>query len=117
MINISPAAVSEIKRLQYSRGQPETQLRISVREGGCCGLFYALELSQTGEQGDRIYQSNGISLMVNPQSYPYVQGLKLDYSEDLMGGGFRFHNPNVTSSCSCGQSFSPPQALTEPLLF
>ena len=80
-------------------------------------MFYALELSQTDEQGDRIYQSNGISLVVDSQSYPYLQGLKLDYSEDLMGGGFRFHNSNVTASCSCGQSFSVPQALTEPLLF
>lgn len=117
MIDISSAAASEIKRLQASRQQPDTSLRISVREGGCSGFIYALEFSQDSQQGDRLFQDKGITITVAPQSYAYVEGLKLDYSEDLMGGGFRFHNPNTKTTCSCGQSFSVEQNLTEPLLF
>jgi iron-sulfur cluster assembly accessory protein len=117
MIEISPAAASEIKRLQSSRQQSDSQLRISVKQGGCRGLFYALEFDPNHQQGDRLYQFGGISVIIDPQSHPYLEGLKLDYSEDLMGGGFRFHNANATSTCSCGQSFSVAQTLTEPLLF
>jgi iron-sulfur cluster assembly accessory protein len=106
MITISEAAAREVKRRQSSRQKPDTHLRLRVRQGGCAGLFYHLELDETIQLGDRTYQSNGISTLVDAQSYSYVDGLKIDYSEDLMGGGFRFHNPNAVSNCSCGQSFA-----------
>ncbi len=122
MIQISQAAAREIKRLKQLRQQPDNLFRLSVKQGGCSGLFYNLELdtfsSQTqtqetaegnnavsGQKQDRSYESNGVTLVVDEQTYAYVQGLKLDYSEDLMGGGFRFQNPNATSSCKCGLSF------------
>ena len=122
MIQISQAAAREIKRLKQLRQQPDNLFRLSVKAGGCSGLFYNLELdtlssqSQTEETAeennavshqrqDHSYESNGVTVVVDEQTYSYVQGLKLDYSEDLMGGGFRFQNPNATSSCKCGLSF------------
>ena len=122
MIHISQAAVREIKRLKQIRQQPDNLFRLSIKSGGCSGLFYDLELDNISphndtqekvegdrptplQRRDRVYESNGLTIIVDEQTCPYVQGLKLDYSEDLMGGGFRFQNPNAVSTCKCGLSF------------
>ena len=114
MIYLSETAVGEIKRLQSSRQKINSCLRLGVKTGGCFSLSYTLKLEETKSERlpqsnsseEHLYESNGISVIVDKQSYTYLNGLKLDYSEDLMGGGFRFHNPNATATCSCGQSFS-----------
>lgn len=121
MIQISQAAAREIKRLKQiregltpSHQKPDNIFRLSVQEGGCSGLFYNLKLDNVHPQhnsptetveGDRLWESNGLTVIVDEQTCAYVQGLKLDYSEDLMGGGFRFQNPNAASTCKCGLSF------------
>lgn len=114
MIQISQTAAKEIKRLKQIRQQPDNLFRLSIRSGGCSGLFYNLELDNTNLQtnapeqteSDRTYESNGLTVIVDKQTCAYIQGLKLDYSEDLMGGGFRFQNPNATETCKCGLSFA-----------
>lgn len=108
MVDISQAAAREIKRIKLSRQKPDSRLRLQIKSGGCSGLFYSLELesSNSETQGDRYYESNGIQVVVDAQSDPYITDLKLDYSEDLMGGGFRFQNPQVTATCGCGLSFA-----------
>ena len=103
---ISKAAAQEVKRIQSSRQKLDSYLLLTVERGGCSGLFYNLTLIDTIQPGHRTFHSNGIPIVVASASYSYLNGLKIDYSEDLMGGGFRFHNPNSVSSCSCGQSFS-----------
>lgn len=114
MIELTQAAAVEIKRVQISRNQPDSLFRLRVKPGGCSGLIYSLELEEnfqastlepSSASGDLIYESQDIRVIVDEQSYSSVRGLKLDYSEDLMGGGFRFQNPNATSTCSCGLSF------------
>ena len=106
MINLSRAAANEIRRLKDSRAQPNSYFRLGVKPGGCAGLYYTLELSDTPQEGDRLYESEGISILVDESSDSYCQELKLDYGADLMGGGFRFHNPHVSSPCGCGLSFA-----------
>jgi iron-sulfur cluster assembly accessory protein len=115
MIYISQAAAKEIKRVQISRQQPDSLFRLSIKTGGCSGLFYSFELelplstndsSEKSTQDDLIYQSNGINIIIDKSAALYLKNLQLDYSEDLMGGSFRFQNPNATASCSCGLSFS-----------
>ena len=114
MIHISKNAAQEIKRIQLSQQKPDSTFRLTVEEGGCSGLFYDFQLESPSSEDNSPtqetqlhFESNGISVVVDRQSYTYLEGIKLDYSEDLMGGGFRFQNPNVSSSCSCGLSFSP----------
>jgi len=108
MIHISKNAAQEIQRIQISHQQPDSIFRLKVKEGGCSGLFYDFQLDVSSPQETELqFESNGISVVVDPNSYVYLEGTKLDYSEDLMGGGFRFENPNVASSCGCGISFSP----------
>lgn len=109
MICISQAAAQEIERLKLSRQKPDSRLRLRVKSGGCSGLFYNLDLesaSETEQEGDRLYESHGVQIAVDAQSVPYVVDLKLDYSEDLMGGGFRFQNPAAVATCGCGLSFA-----------
>ncbi|MDJ0726982.1 MAG: iron-sulfur cluster assembly accessory protein [Prochloraceae cyanobacterium] len=108
MIQISPAASREIKRLKSNQPNQNSRFRLKVKPGGCLGAIYSLEIeaeSTKEETGDLILEINDIVAIVDSESYPYLQNLKLDYAEDLMGGGFRFNNPDVSSTCSCGQSF------------
>ena len=106
MINLSPAAAQEVERIQSNQQKPTSYLRLGVEAGGCYGLFYTIELSETVGNADCISESNGISILIDEHSLPHLEGLKLDYSEDLMGGSFRFHNSKVVVTCSCGLSFS-----------
>ncbi len=105
MINLSKAAAGEIRRLQMRRQKPEAQLRLGVKTGGCADLYYTIDFDESAHPSDRLYDCDGISVLVDEQSISYLTGLTLDYSEDLMGGGFRFHNPNAVESCGCGNSF------------
>jgi len=106
MIQITEAALKEIKRLQLARKQPNSILKVEVKTGGCNGFIYQLDLKSDGENLAEIMHINSLSVNINPESYKYVKNLKIDYSEDLMGGGFRFQNPDVATNCSCGQSFA-----------
>lgn len=105
MINISKSATREIKRLQSKRLHPEARVRLGVQAGGCAELCYTIDFDEGMNRGDRLYDCGDISVIVDPKSLPYITGLTLDYSEDLMGGGFRFHNPNAVETCGCGNSF------------
>ncbi|MFB2935175.1 HesB/IscA family protein [Aerosakkonemataceae cyanobacterium BLCC-F154] len=106
MINLSKAAASEIRRLMTKQKQSNSQFRLSVQPGGCAGIYYTLEFAAAIQSQDRVYDCQGIQIVVEENNLKYVNGLTLDYTEDLMGGGFRFHNPNASSTCGCGNSFS-----------
>lgn len=105
MIHISSTAANEIKRLR-AKHNPNIFFRLQVKQGGCSGLFYDLQFDQEVRQGDRLYDCSGISVVIDAQSLNYINELTLDYSEDLMGGGFRFHNSSAIATCGCGNSFS-----------
>lgn len=113
MVYISQSAARELERIKLSRQKPESLVRLQVKTGGCSGLFYVLNLEDPqslpitdAELGDRLYEDWGVRLVVDRQSDSYLKNLKLDYSEDLMGGGFRFQNPDATQTCGCGLSFA-----------
>jgi iron-sulfur cluster assembly protein len=106
VIHLSKAAANEIQRLKASRHKPDSYFRLGVEPGGCSGFYYILDLCATPLTGDRVCESQGISIVINEQSIPYLQDLKLDFAEDLMGGSFRFQNPNATATCGCALSFS-----------
>ena len=105
MINISKAAAGEIKRLQLKHQNPKTRLRLGIQSGGCADLYYTIDFDESMNLGDRLYDCGDISVIVDEESWNYITELTLDYSEDLMGGGFRFHNPKAVETCSCGNSF------------
>jgi len=105
-IDLSRSAVDEVLRLRAKQQLPSARFRLAVESGGCNGLFYVMKFDEVVGPEDRTYDFEDLQMIVDRQSLSYIDGLTLDYSEDLMGGGFRFHNPNALQSCGCGHSFS-----------
>ena len=105
MIKLSQAAANEIRRLQIKRRSPKARLRLGVQAGGCVDLYYTIDFDEEINASDRVYDCDGVGVVVDEKSLNAIAGLVLDYSEDLMGGGFRFHNPNASETCGCGNSF------------
>ncbi len=88
-------------------GEPErTVLRVKISGGGCNGLSYKLDFVQAYKRGDILVESAGSQVVVDSKSALYLKGTMLEYSHALVGGGFKFENPNAKSSCSCGESFN-----------
>lgn len=104
-IEITETAVSQVKQLIESQGNPELKLRMGVKGGGCSGMSYTLQLDTQQREGDEVFQFDGVTVVVDVKSYLFLNGTKLDYVEDIMGGGFKFENPNAQRSCGCGSSF------------
>jgi iron-sulfur cluster assembly accessory protein len=104
MLTMTPGAVSEVKRL-LSKEKPEVGLRIGVRSGGCSGFSYVLGFDAPTPE-DRVQDIEGIKLLIDSKSAPYLDGTQLDFQSGLQGKGFAFSNPNATKSCGCGESFS-----------
>jgi iron-sulfur cluster assembly protein len=104
MIQLSQAAIAEFKRTQHRH--PGASFRLGVAAGGCVEFYYTMAWDEAIAPNDQIINCQGIQVAIAPQHQPYLNGLTLDYTEDLMGGGFRFHNPNAVSCCECGNSFA-----------
>jgi iron-sulfur cluster assembly protein len=105
MINLSPTATIEIKRMQSKQQKSNILFRLAVKSGGCFGLFYDMSFAENLADTERTFNCNGIQVAIDLESLNYLDGITLDYSEDLVGGAFRFHNPQATSTCGCGNSF------------
>jgi iron-sulfur cluster assembly protein len=106
MITLSQAAIGEVNRIKSKHTNPNALFRLGIQPGGCADFYYTLGLAEEIAAEERVLNCDGIQVVIDPHSQKYLNGLTLDYSEDLMGGGFRFHNPNAASSCGCGNSFS-----------
>jgi iron-sulfur cluster assembly accessory protein len=108
MIKLSQAAADEIKRLKSKQKQPNVLFRLAVKSGGCSGWFY--DMSFNDEQAlsdcDRVFVCKDIQVVLDTETLEHAQELIIEYSEDLMGGGFRFYNPKAVTVCGCGNSFS-----------
>jgi iron-sulfur cluster assembly protein len=105
-ITLSEAAVKEVKRLINVQGITEGGLRLGVKGGGCSGLSYTINFDDKIGQYDTVYEIDGIKVLVDAKSAIYLQGTQLDFQKDLMGGAFKFVNPNADKTCGCGESFS-----------
>jgi len=107
VIHVSEAAATKIKDLLAEEGKPESGLRVFVQGGGCSGFQYGLMIEEAGAGvGDQLFESNGVRLLVDPVSLSYLKGAEVDFVDTITGGGFTIKNPNATSTCGCGSSFS-----------
>lgn len=106
MIQLSESAQKAITRLQNEQGKPASFFRVSVKGGGCSGMKYDVKFDDQQSGTDRIFDCGNIKVITDLKSLLYLDGMTIDFSTELVGGGFRFINPNATASCGCGTSFS-----------
>jgi len=105
LVLVTPAAGAKLSALA-EREQKGDFLRVKITGGGCNGLSYKMKFTDTPKRGDILVRSAGAMILVDTKSALYLRGTELDYSDKMVGGGFKFSNPNAKSSCSCGESFS-----------
>jgi len=106
LIEITPKALAEAKKLLAKHDKADHGLRVGVRGGGCSGLTYVLDFDKEPRKGDQVMDFDGLKIFLDIKSQLFLAGTTLDYTESLMDTGFKFQNPNAKRSCSCGESFS-----------
>ena len=105
LVRATDSALSELKKLIDREPEEVTGVRMAVKGGGCSGLSYVLDFDRIRE-GDNIVEQGGIMFYMDRKSTIYLKGIELDFKEGLQGKGFVFQNPNASSTCGCGESFS-----------
>lgn len=105
-LNFTDSAASKVKELIAEEGNPELKLRVFVTGGGCSGFQYGFTFDEVTNEDDTVMVKDGVSLLIDPMSYQYLVGAEIDYTEGLEGSQFVIKNPNATSTCGCGSSFS-----------
>ena len=100
------SAANKVKDLIVEEGNPDLKLRVFVTGGGCSGFQYGFTFDEIASDDDTVMQKNGVTLLVDPMSYQYLVGAEIDYTEGLEGSQFVIKNPNATTTCGCGSSFS-----------
>ncbi len=105
-IIFTDAASLKVKELIEEEGNPDLKLRVFVQGGGCSGFQYGFTFDEEINEDDATMVKNGVTLLIDSMSYQYLVGAEIDYKEDLEGAQFVIKNPNATTTCSCGSSFS-----------
>ena len=104
-IQLTDRAARRISEI-VSHEAPARMLRVSVKAGGCSGFQYSFDLVDDRESGDYVIEKEGAVVLIDDVSYPHLNGSEIDFVDDLIGASFKISNPNATSSCGCGTSFS-----------
>ena len=105
-LNFTDSAASKVKELIQEEGNPELKLRVFVTGGGCSGFQYGFTFDENLGDGDTVVENHGVKLLIDPMSFQYLAGSEIDYQEGLQGSQFVIKNPNATTTCGCGSSFS-----------
>ncbi len=100
------AAAKKVADLIKEEGNPDLMLRIYIQGGGCSGFQYGFTFDETIAEGDEAIETDGVKLLIDPMSIQYLMGAEVDYSEGLQGAQFVIRNPNASTTCGCGSSFS-----------
>ncbi len=101
------SAATKVKTLIEEEKNDNLKLRVFVSGGGCSGFQYGFTFDEKEQEGDTRIEKNGVTLLVDPMSFQYLVGAEIDYTEGLEGAQFVIRNPNATTTCGCGSSFSP----------
>ena len=105
-LNFSTAAAVRVKELLKEEDNDALMLRVYISGGGCSGFQYGFTFDEEIGEGDTIIENEGVKLLVDPMSFQYLSGAEIDYSEGMEGAQFVIRNPNATTTCGCGSSFS-----------
>ncbi len=105
-VKLTDTAVSKVRHLLQAEGRDDLRLRVAVQPGGCSGLIYQLFFDETLEENDAVVDFDGVKVVVDPMSIPYLDGASIDFEDSIQKQGFTIDNPNASGSCACGDSFS-----------
>jgi iron-sulfur cluster assembly accessory protein len=105
-MSVTDLARSKLQQFLGDRPLDAVGVRLSVQAGGCSGASYGMEFAEAPEEGEASLTANGVRIFVHPMHAALLNGLTIDYVDELMGGGFKISNPNAKSGCGCGKSFS-----------
>ena len=105
-IIVTKDAVKKLKNVMRSDDKEDYFLRMSVEGGGCSGMTYKMDFDREQKEFDKVFESNGLKVICDLKSWLYLKDVRIDYSDDLLNGGFKIKNPNAERTCGCGTSFS-----------
>ncbi len=105
-LNFTDAAAAKVKQLIDEENNPNLKLRVFVTGGGCSGFQYGFTFDETVKEDDTEVEKGGVTLLIDSMSFQYMVGAEIDYTEGLQGAQFVIRNPNATTTCGCGSSFS-----------
>lgn len=105
-VSLSASAARRVAQLKAQENLPDAFLRLAVSGGGCSGFQYGFSFDDHRQDDDRVFERDGVQLVIDAVSLELVKGAEIDFVEDMMGAAFQVRNPNAASSCGCGNSFS-----------
>jgi len=105
-LTFTDSAAQKVRQLIEEEGNDNLKLRVFVTGGGCSGFQYGFTFDENEQEGDTKVENGGVTLLIDPMSFQYLSGAEIDYKEDLSGSQFVIRNPNATTTCGCGSSFS-----------
>ena len=106
-VNFTDAAANKVRSLIEEEGDDQLKLRVFITGGGCSGFQYGFTFEEDVNEDDTQVENGGVTLLIDPTSYQYLVGAEIDYSDNIEGSQFVIRNPNATTTCGCGSSFSP----------
>lgn len=106
LLIFTDSAAAKVKELIEEEGNSDLKLRVFVSGGGCSGFQYGFTFDEIANEDDTVLDKNGVKLLIDPMSFQYLVGAEIDYTEGLEGSQFVIKNPNATTTCGCGSSFS-----------
>ncbi len=113
VMTVTDAAAARVRELVERSEQPVAGVRVGVKNGGCAGMSYTMDLARTVEKGDEVVETRGVRVLIDPKAVLFLLGTTMDFTVDKMSAKFVFRNPNETSACGCGESVSITPAKPE----
>ena len=105
-VSLSTSAINRVVELKNNKQQPDLVLRVYIQGGGCSGFQYGFQFEESIDDEDEIIKAGDVTVAVDPLSYQYLVGAEIDFLDDLLGSRFVVNNPNASTTCGCGSSFS-----------
>ena len=113
VMNVTDAAAERVRELIARSEKPVAGVRVGVKNGGCAGMSYTMDLAETVQKGDEVVDVNGLKVLIDPKAVLFLLGTTMDFTVDKMSAKFVFKNPNETSACGCGESVTIVPAKAE----
>jgi iron-sulfur cluster assembly protein len=112
-MELSDAAAERVRKLVEKAGGKAVGLRVGVRNGGCAGMSYTVEMAEEARPGESVVEDKGVKVLIDPKAVLFLIGAKMDFAVTKLSATFTFQNPNETASCGCGESVSLAEAAPE----